>query len=83
MYLLITLPICVLTDPVQAVWSKEVENRTNFAIKFAKNKGILSHGDLVLQMSTSKENAGLTNNMKLFYVGTNDFNDSSHKNYKN
>lgn len=70
--------MCVLTDPVQTVWSKEVENRTKFAMKFAKNKGILSHGDLVLHMSTSKENAGFTNNMKLFYVGANDFNEPLH-----
>lgn len=70
--------VCMLIDPVQTIWSKEVENRTKFAMQFAKNKGILSQGDLVLHMSSFKENAGFANNMKLFYVGANSFNESSH-----
>lgn len=70
--------MCV-TDNKQSVWSKEVENRTKFVMKFAKNKGILSHGDLVLHMSTTKENFGFTNHMQMFYVSANDFMEPSNK----
>ncbi|CAI6355865.1 unnamed protein product [Macrosiphum euphorbiae] len=47
-------------DPIENIWSKEIENRTRFAMDFGKRKGILHQGNLVLHMSCSKQNAGLT-----------------------
>lgn len=60
-------------DSAENIWSKDVENRTKFAINFAKKKGILNQGDLVLHLSCSKQNVGFTNTMKLFYVNAGDF----------
>ncbi|XP_060844178.1 pyruvate kinase-like [Rhopalosiphum padi] len=61
-------------DPIEKNWSKEIENRTRFAIDFGKRNNILHHGDLVLHMSCSKQNAGFANTMKLLYVSAGDFN---------
>lgn len=61
-----------LTDPVDTIWAKDIENRTRFAINFGKKRGILNQGDLVLLMSCSKQNAGFNNTMRLFYVGAED-----------
>lgn len=60
------------TDPIETVWARDIENRTKFAMNFAKNKGILKQGDLVLHMSCNKQNAGFINMMRLFYVGADD-----------
>ncbi|CAH1731973.1 hypothetical protein AGLY_015454 [Aphis glycines] len=60
-------------DPIENIWSKEIENRTRFAMDFGKRKGILHQGDLVLHMSCSKQNAGFANTMSLFYVSAGDF----------
>ncbi|XP_025198002.1 pyruvate kinase-like [Melanaphis sacchari] len=60
-------------DPIENIWSKEIENRTRFAMDFGKRKGILNQGDLVLHMSCSKENTGFANTMSVFYVSAGNF----------
>lgn len=62
------IALIYVTDPIDVEWSRDVKNRTQFAIKFAKAKGILNQGDLVLQLSCSKENAGFVDSMNVFYV---------------
>lgn len=64
------------TDPTETSWSKDVANRTRFALKFAHKKGILKQGDLVLHMSCAKQNAGFANAMRLFYVSAGDLRDT-------
>ncbi|VVC45084.1 Pyruvate kinase,Pyruvate kinase-like, insert domain,Pyruvate/Phosphoenolpyruvate kinase-like [Cinara cedri] len=59
-------------EPTETIWAKDVENRTKFAMNLGKKRGILNQGDLVLHMSCSKQNAGFTNTMRLFYVGADD-----------
>ncbi|XP_026820471.1 pyruvate kinase-like [Rhopalosiphum maidis] len=61
-------------DPIEKSWFKEIENRTRFAMDFGKRNSILHHGDLVLHMSCSKQKAGFSNTMKLFYVSAADLN---------
>lgn len=60
-------------DPVENSWSRDVENRTRFALNFAKRRDMLTQGDLVLHMSCAKQNAGFANSMRLFYVSAGDF----------
>ncbi|XP_026820468.1 pyruvate kinase-like [Rhopalosiphum maidis] len=60
-------------DPIENIWSREIENRTRFAMDFGKRKGILNQGDLVLHMSCSEQNVGFANTMSLFYVNAGDF----------
>lgn len=43
-------------------------NLTRFAIDFAKKRGILNQGDLVLHMRCSQQNAGFANTITLLYV---------------
>ncbi|XP_026806465.1 pyruvate kinase-like [Rhopalosiphum maidis] len=59
-------------DPIENVW-RDNENRTRFAMDFGKRKGILHQGDLVLHISSSKQNVGFANTMSLFYVSAGDF----------
>lgn len=62
---------CV-TDPVETVWSKDILNRTHFALRYAKKRGIIDQGDLVVHMSCAKQNSGFPNTMSLFYVSSED-----------
>jgi len=61
-----------VSDPIDTDWSRDVENSTQFAMTFARKKGILNQGDLVLHISCSKPNTGFVNTMNLFYVSAGD-----------
>ncbi|CAI6347792.1 unnamed protein product [Macrosiphum euphorbiae] len=58
-------------DPIENV-SKDIENRTRFAMDFGRRKGILHQGDLVLHMKCSEQSVGFANTMSVFYVSAGD-----------
>ena len=48
-----------------ADWQKDVDDRVNYALKFAKKSGIVKTGDVIVAVTGSRRGAGSNNAVKL------------------